>query len=325
MEKNDLKESNTREINLLELISRFFDWIKNLGKAVLNLLGYFFRLSYRHKLLFAVSILLCVGVSQYLSRPSARIYKAGAIAILNGCEVQTAKEVSRQLENSFQSDELTSLSTKLSLPDSVAKSIVGVQSFYVIDYLKDNDPDMVDFKNNHSLTDTLNVRMKDRFYLQFMTTNINQVPQVQKAILNFFNSNPEMRTEFNVNKSGLADKIALCDSESKRIDSLAKVSYFKENNKQLQLADNNLIIGEQKKQLFYGDLIHLQDVKNYALKQFNDFVQPMFLPSDFVISPSPINGPIKYGFFGFVFGVILAIVIAEFIEKRKIILNYLKK
>jgi hypothetical protein len=325
MEKNNSKENNTREINLLELISRFFDWIKNVGKAFLNLLGYFFRLSYRHKILFIVSILICLGISQYLSRPSVRIYKAGAIAMLYGSEAQTAKEVSRQLENSFQSDKLTSLSTKLSLPDSVAKNIVGVQSFYVIDYLKDGVADMVDFKNNHSLTDTLNVRMRDRIYLQFLTKNINQVPQVQTAILKYFNNNPEMQVEFQISKSGLAEKIALCNSESKRIDSLAKVSYFKDNQKQLQLDKNSLIIGEQKKQLFYGDLIQLLDIKTGALRSFNDYVQPMCLPSNFVISPAPINGPVKYGFFGIILGAIIAIIIAEFIEKRKDILSYLKK
>ncbi len=140
------------------------------------------------------------------------------------------KEIARQLEESRADNQYTSLSSKLSLPDSIAKNIVSFNSFYVIDYLNDSTPDMVDFANNHSLEDTLNVRMKDKIYFRLITRNISQVPQVEKAILNFFNSQPTVRLLYTAKQKELAGKIDLTSAEMQRLDSLAKISYFKDNN-----------------------------------------------------------------------------------------------
>ena len=177
-----MEETNTKEINLLQLINLFFNWLLKIGKSILDLIVYLVQLAYRHKSIVLISISICLVFGLYFSRPSAKVYKAEAMAMLYGSETQTVKEVSKQLENSVGSNNLFSLATKLSLPDSVARNIVGIQSFFVIDYLKDGVADMVDFKNNHSLTDTLNLRMKDRIYLQIKTTNISQIPKVQAAI-----------------------------------------------------------------------------------------------------------------------------------------------
>jgi len=259
-----MEENNSKEINLLQLISLFFNWLKKKWELILNFLGYLLRLSFRHILVIFIAVLVCFSIGYYLSRPSARIYKAEAVAMLYGVDTQTAKEVSKQLESSVSSNTLFSLSSKLSLPDSVTKNIVEITSFYVIDYLKDGVADMIDYKNSHSLTDTLNLRMKDRFCLQIKTLNINQVPIVQAAILNYFNTNLVMRNQFNIRKSEITQQINICDIELQRIDSLAKIFYFKDTEKQIRFEKDKLLVGDQKKQLFFEDLLKLHDIKAFA-------------------------------------------------------------
>lgn len=141
---------------------------------------------------------------------------------------QHALEVCRLLENSSSVNRLISLSTKLSLPDSVANNIVSIQSFYVIDFMN-SVVDVVDFDNNHSLTDTTNVRMKDRVYFQIKTKSIDQLPQVQAALLKFFDNNVMMKVQFESKRNELQQQVQICNRELTRIDSLAKVSYFKES------------------------------------------------------------------------------------------------
>ncbi|MDD4971397.1 MAG: hypothetical protein PHT07_18355 [Paludibacter sp.] len=320
-----MEETNSKEVNLLQLISLFFNWLKKLGKSIIDFIGSLGQLGYRHKIIVIITVLVCLMYGLYLSRPDARVYKAEAMAMLYGTESQTVKEVSKQLENSVSSNDLFSLATKLSLPDSVAENIVGIQSFYVIDYLKDGVADMIDFKNNHSLTDTLNIKMRDRIYLQIKTKNISQVPKVQAAILHYFNSNSDMKNQFEIKKSAIIEQIKICDNESKRIDSLAKVSYFKDADKQLQFDKNKLIVGEQRKQLFYDDLIRLHDIKSNSLNRLTDFVQPMDLPSGFVVYSAPENGFFKYGIMSILLGFLISLIISLFIENLSKVVSFLDK
>jgi len=320
-----MEENNTKEVNLLQLINLFFNWLKKIGKRILDFLVYLAQLGFRHKSIVIITCSLCLIFGLYLSRPSVRVYKAEAMAMLYGSDTQTAKEVCKQLENSVSSNNLFSLATKLSLPDSVAKNIVGIQSFFVIDYLKDGVADLVDFKNNHSLTDTMNIRMKDRFYLQIKTININQVPKIQAAILNYFNNSPVMKSQFDIKKSEIIDQIKICDLELSRIDSLAKVSYFKDVDKQVRFDKDKLLIGEQRKQLFYDDLIRLHDIKSYAQNRLTDFNHPMELPSGFVLFPSPENGSVKYGVIGIFIGFIISLILSCLIENSKKILTFLDR
>ena len=320
-----MEENNTKEVNLLQLINLCFNWLKKIGSSILNFLGYLTQLSFRHKVVVIITIMVCLIYGLYLSRPSARIYKAEAMAMLYGSETSTAKEICKQLENSVQSNKLYSLATKLSLPDSVGRNIVGIQSFYVIVNYKDGVGDMIDYKNNHPLSDTLNLRMRDRFYLQIKTKNISQIPRVQAAILNFFNTNPVMKNQFESRKNQIIQQIKICDVESQRIDSLAKVSYFKDVDKQLRFEKDKLLIGDQKKQLFYDDLLRLQEIKANAQNRLVNFTHPMELPSGFVVNPAPENGRMKYGVIGILIGFILSLIFSGLIENTKKIIVFLIK
>jgi len=246
------------------------------------------------------------------------------MVVLYGSKTQTVKEICKQLENTSPANKLTSLGAKLALPDSIAKNVVEIRSFYVIDYLKDEVPDKIDFDDNHSLTDTMNVRMSDRFYLQIKTKNIAQMPKVQAAIQNFFNTNAILRLKFDISKAELANQIQICNKELKRIDSLAQVSYFKEKDNQIQFEKNKLLLGEQKKQLFSDELLHLQDIKTYSQSKMGDFVQPVQLPSGFVVNPIPLNGRVKYGIFSLLIGFAIAVILAGIKENLKNITGYLK-
>ncbi|ADQ78280.1 hypothetical protein Palpr_0118 [Paludibacter propionicigenes WB4] len=320
MEKDKLKE-----INLLQLIAMLFDWLGGLLKSVLEGLGYLLRLSYRHALITIIITGLAVGAGLFLSRPSARIYKAEAMAMIYGSEAQTVKEICKQLENSISTNNLYSLSATLQIPDSVARNIVQFQSFYVIDYLKDKIADRVDFDNNHPLTDTLNVRMTDRLYFRIKTKNTGQIPIVQKALLNYFNTNEVMKTQFENKKNELKQEIDICNAECKRIDSLAKVSYFKDVDKQIKFENNKLIVGEQKKQLFYDDLLNIHKAKSKAEIQYVNYKQPMALPSGFAVIQIPINGSVKYGVLGLLIGYLVSLIVSALFENRKKIAKYLNR
>lgn len=319
-----MEEKNSKEINLLELISLLIDWLKKVGKSILNLLGGIARLAYRYKIVVIIIVALSVVIGQYIARPANRIYKAEAMAILHGTEAQLVREVCKQIENSLSTNKFTSLSTKLSLPDSVTNNIVSFESFYVIDYMRDSVADVIDFNHNHSLSDTMNIRMRDRIYFRLKTRSIAQVSLVQEALLNFLNNNTVIKAQFDIDKNELIKQIDVCDSEMTRIDSLAKVYYFKDTPTQLRFDNDKLLLGEQRKQLFYGELLHLQKLRSIAQIKLATYKQAVELPSDFVVVPTPVNGRVKCGMYSILIGFAIALIVALFLEYIKAIIAFLK-
>lgn len=318
-----MEEKNAKEINLLQLLSMIFDWFAALIKKLINFIGLTLQLAVKYWLFVLIILILSISVGLYLSRSSVAKYKAGAVMLLYGSDLSTTKEVCRQLQNSIASNKSYSLANKLGVPDSVAKNIVLISNYNVIDYLKDGTPDAVDFKRNHSLTDTLNLVMNDRIYLQIITKSISQLPVVQEALLKYFNDNPMMQRDFENGKQNLQDRINLCDKEIRRLDSLAKVSYFKDEGKKIAFENNQLIVGEQKKQLFYDDILKLQDIKSETKNTLVNFRQPVDLPSGLVINAVPVNNPIKYGILSFIFGALISILFVFIADNFKKIINYL--
>ena len=319
-----MKENDNKEINLLQLFSLFFDWVVKTFISTINFIGKLFQLSFRHLALTIVIIVISLSISIYLTRPGAKVYKAEALAMLYGSEAQTVREVSKLLENTSPESKSTSLATILSLPDSITKNIVGFHSYTVIGYLKDHVEVKVDYSDNYPQKDTMYIKMTDRVQMQLLTKNIRQIPQIQKAVLSYFNNNNVLKNQFAARKNEHIQRIKICETEIHRIDSLAKVSYFKDNNPQMRFDNQKLIVGEQKKQLFYGELLNLNQEKYNSEYYLSNFTQPVQLPSNFVVNPNPVNGTIKYAALAILFGFIISLVISMFIENYKKAISYLK-
>ena len=320
-----MEENNSKELNLLDLIRMFFNWLKRLGWGFLRLLGNWLRMLCRNWAVTLVVLAASVAVALYLGRTENRKYKAEAMAILNGSISQTVMEVTQQLALSSPLSDDTKLSTKLGLPDSIARNIAGIESFYVIDYLNDSTPDMVDFKRRHSLEDTLNVRMPNRLYFRVKTKNVRQLPAFEQAFTDYFNRNERLVKEFNVKRANLQGEISLLDAEIHRIDSMATITYLHEPYMQAQIKWNTLLFGEQERQMLYGDLLFLQKLKGKREAELANCTAPVVLPDGFMVMPRPVYGRIFYLVICGVIGAFVAMLIELLIEHRKTILNYLFK
>jgi len=320
-----MEENNpSNEINLLQLISLFFDWLKKLGMHAISVVSYLLRLSYKHILLTIVVVLLFLSFGIYLSRPSVRVYAADATAMIYGTDVQTVMEVTKQLDAYVLQNGKSSLSDKLELHDSILKNIIGIKAYYILCYRKDGIEVKVDYDNVNPQKDTMIVKMIDRMCLQVLTKNTHQLQQVQTAVLKYLNSNPVMRLQFETQRIALTQQIDICKRENIRIDSLAKVSYFKDSEKQLQMANNSLLIGEQKKQLFYGELLNLQNTKAGAENALINHTNPVVLPAGFAVSPKPLNPMSKYALMSLLAGYFISLLLVIVIDNFKKIKSFFK-
>lgn len=319
-----MKEKDNQEINLLQLLEILINWIKSISIMLIGFIGKLIQMIYKHLILTIIILIICIAGGLYFSRPEVQIYKADALGIIYGNEAQTVREISKQLENSSPVITQISFQKKLMLPDSVAKNIVAFHSYNVIEYVKDHVAVRIDYNNNFSQKDTMYNKMHDRVYFRLLTKNVNQIPIIEKAILNYFNNNEMLQTRFLNARNYISNRILWSKKELNRIDSLAKVNYFKDNDQQLHFDKNKLIVGEQQKQLFYNDLLRLQDILSDSESNLKNFKQPLDIPSGLVVDPIPINNPLKYIAYSIIIGLIISILIIGILENLQNISNFIK-
>ena len=320
-----MEKTTPEELSLIQVITLFVQWLKKICLSLARFIGKLLQLSVKHWIVFLIALSVIVAGSLYLSRNSARKYKAETTLHIAFTDAAIVNEMIDQLANSLNDNKNLSLASKLGIPDSVGLNIRKIKHFDVIDYLDDKTANKVDFKRNHDLTDTTNVVMNNKVFLQLITKSPNQLKLVHDAMLNYFNSNPYLIAEYEFNIKSQINAVALIDKEMNRIDSMATLSYFRnEKRTDIGLEGNKMVIGEQKKPIYSKELIELTDHRHFRQNLIDTNKQPVYTTSEFIVS-GPINDRVRYLAFGLVFGVIAGLISAFVIDNRQCIKNYLLK
>ena len=317
------KEKKQNEINLIDVFRIVFGGIGKFCVWSLHLAGNSLRLLWRHKTLTCILLVAFVALGFYMGRSENRVFRAEAMAIINGPSAHTVMEATGRLANASDLSDFTTLSSKLNLPDSIAQNIARISSYFVIDFLNDSTPDMVDFRGRHSWTDTLNVRMPNRIYFRVLTRNVSQIPVFEQAFLNYLNTNTRILSEFNVGKNNLQRRVDMFNRETHRLDSMANISYFHLPGQQVDVRWNSLFVGRQEIQFVYEDLMFLYEQKRRAEIELANFTAPVVLPTGFIVSPRPENPRIRTMAIYGVMGLFIAIGLSLLVENRKRIFSYL--
>jgi hypothetical protein len=321
-----MKEEKSNEMSLLDLIQIFFAWLSRCLINILKVLGFLLKLWYRNYITFLVVLFISIALALFSTRKEVLYYNADAMVVLNGSNSQLTKEVCKQIERSFTSEKSISFGEKLHIPDSISHNIIGFKSYYMIDYKKDSIPDVVDFKDNHSLKDTVNIRQYNRLYFRLITKNINQIPIVQNAILNYLNSNPILHAEFKSKRENLIESIRMCNIQIQRIDSMSKINYFKEENNQVYVEDRGVVMGGRLgKHLYFKDLVYIEKVKAKFQSQLDCCNQAVEIPTGFIVDSKPVNGKVKYIIYALFISLGISSVVSLLIENKNKIKNYLNK
>lgn len=316
-------KTNEQELNLLQIFGKIGEWLKNILSNITHMVSYSIKMSVKYWYLFLVVFSLSILASLYLSRPSNHKYHAETVLHASFSDISYVNEVIDQLRPSIKDNDLYSFASKLQIPNNIAKNIIKIQRYDIIDYLDDNTPNMIDFKRSHSPRDTTNLVMNDRVYLRLVTLDPNNLDVIYDAVMNYLNTNSRLVNEYEFNKQILTTNIALIDKETNRIDSLAQTNYFKNEDRiDLKMSSDRMILGERKKPLFYDDLIYLMSQKYNREKQYEMAVQPVYSTTGFIVS-GPINGRLKLLVFGFIIGVISGLVVSSLYAKRKLIKDFL--
>ncbi len=326
-----MENNNRKELSLIELINQFFNWLKKVTIGLVHFLGKLLQVTVKHWWVFLITFLLVMAGALYLSRESAHKYKVGTVLHIAFTDAPFVGDMIDQLANSVNHKEELSLAKKLNIPDSVGMHIRKMKHFNVIDFRNDDIMDVVDFKRNHDLSDTVNVVMDNKLYLQFITKKPEHLDTVYTAMMRYFNENFYLKDEFTSKMAHYQRSSDILSKELYRIDSLAESYYFSSGeNVQLSIKEttdarmnrNNLVIGERKKPLFNEELVMVLGNLQHADNILHTNRAPIYTTSGFVVA-GPINSRIIYGAYGAIIGFVLGILMSFLYDNRKRISNYL--
>ncbi len=319
-----MKDNDTKELNLVQIIQLTFRWISSLLQKFVMFLGKLSQLSYKHWYIFLLFVALGVAGGFYFSQQSKLKYKAGTTLYVSYSKAFLVKDIIDKLKSSPANHKELSLAAKLNIPDSVADNILEMKYFNIIDYGKDDSQDLIDFKNQHSLADTMNVVMDDRIYLRVKTKNPNQISIFKDALLAYLNSNPRLIQEFEAKQQGHLEKVAFSEKEINRLDSLANTSYFKDKSySTFNYEKDKLMIGEQKKPLFYEDVLNLIATKDYSQHYLNVAKTPVYMTDGFAVE-GPTNPRAKLLVYGLLIGIAVGLIMSFVFEHLKTICKFLQ-
>lgn len=297
-------------------------------KACVRLLARMARLTYRYWWIVLTMVVLALAAALYYTRKDNVINKVNAVAMVNVGSIQ-------QFEQAF-----APLRTKKMIPEDAPiyafldeHVATGFDTYRVIDCLNDYTADFIDFKRSIKPTDTVNVIMQDRVCIQFCLKNrdLDSLPVIEQAMLDFLNSNEAMQKAYCVYLENLRDEVAFNHIQAVKLDSLTSHYYFRGHlgkNSFGQMQQGTVVMsdwgGDWRVRLFLDDIYeqreHLQ-LKDYRLHMAT---APVVLENHFAVDKKPVNGRAKCCILFLILGWVFGCAIAELIDKRKALNEWLK-
>lgn len=290
-----------------------------------QVLQHMIRLTWRYWWLALVFIGLAIGAALYYTRTENLTYKMNAVAMINGASVS-------QFEQAF-----APLRSGILLPEEAAitpfvKEYTARQfeTYRVIDCMHDGVADFIDFKGKVSATDTLKVQMKDRLCIQFRIKkrHMDQVPQIEQAVLDFLNSNVPMQRSYITYLKDMQEEVDFNHRQALKLDSLTSHYYYHTaaiNQPSMSMNNGITFNGDRRIRLFLNEIYDQQEHMRLGDYRIQFATAPIVLENHFSVDPAPVNDRKKCLVLFCLIAWIGTCVLAELIDKRKAIYAWLKR
>jgi hypothetical protein len=338
-ENTNYKSANDNEIDLLDLFRRMGNAFGRMFRALGRAFLFFFVFVIKSWLPLGISILAGVGVSYMLKTASSSFYTSDLVFRNNLAKM----DIETKRDNSGTTAEIIAKINKLhtfclennksALTEVLAgnineiNNIADISAFWIIDESKDGIPDYVDYKGNHDVYDTTNIRMQDRLNVRVKINAPQELGLLQGKIVQFIEKDSLFQLRNRLRLRQNQELLKRLGYDILMLDSLQKVKYFEETRNRIPENGGQMIfLQEQKTQLVYTEIHEL-----YARKQIFETDQEIYnnvitVLSDFSLPARRDNGTFYYARFVvpifFCFVLLILIVIANWKKLKEVYNKY---
>jgi hypothetical protein len=289
------KNDRDDEIDLLDLFRRMgrtiSRWFGALGRAFL--ISFIFIL--KRWLPLGLSIAAGIGASFLLKSTTKSFFTSDMTLRSNAIATSEMISYVNRLHIFCIDNNPDALSRAMKLEPQSVGNINDISAFWVIDNHKDGIPDYVDYKNNHSVYDTVNVRMQDRLDIRVKIKSPQELTLVRDGIIKFIESDSLFQQLNRVRIRQNHELLTRLDYDIVQLDSLQKVKYFEETrNMHPQSGGQMVFLQEQKTQLVYENIYTLYARKQGLESQRDLYKGVVTVLSEFSLPTRRVNGGSYY-------------------------------
>jgi hypothetical protein len=293
---NNTKNIRDDEIDLLDLFRRMGrtlnGWFKALGRAFLISVVFLLK----RWLPLALSVVLGVGVSYFFKYSSDSSYSADMV--LRNNTISNADMISylNRLHTYCEEKNSQQLSSSISFDGNEINNIIDISAFWIIDKGRDGVPDFVDYKNNHNIYDTINLRMQDRLDVRVKIKSPQALAQVRDGIVKFIESDSLFQQRNRVRLRQNQELITRLNYDRIQLDSLQKIKYFVETVNQKPQSGGQILYLQQANntQLIYPDIQSLISRKQALESERELYKGIVTVISEFSLPAVRENGGLFY-------------------------------
>jgi hypothetical protein len=307
-EINQNKNASNDEIDLLDLFRRMgrtlYRWGNALGKAFLISVVFLLK----RWLPLGLSIVVGIGVSYLLKTTSASFYTSDLVFKNNlanldkktfrdnsGTTSDIISKINKLHTYCLENNQKT-LSEAISMEPETVKNISDISAYWIIDQSRDGIPDYVDYKNNHNVYDTVNVRMHDRLDVRVKINSSQDLNLIRDGIIRFIENDSLYKQRNRLRLRQNNDLLSRLDFDILQLDSLQKVKYFEETRNMKPGSGGQIVfMQEQKTQLVYNDIYYLYTRKQLLESERDLYKGVVTVLSDFSSPTRRENGAMYYG------------------------------
>jgi hypothetical protein len=297
MSKNESnKEINDNEIDLLDLFRRIGrtlgKWVLAIGTGLLVCIVFLLR----NSVTLIFSIIVGIGLSYVVKWSSMPFYESEITLRSNAVPNSEMIAYINKLDILLMEKNYQGMAGLISLTPENTRKIKKINACWVIDMNRDSIPDYVDYRNEHNIYDTLNIRMRDRFVIKVTIDDPQVLAQFRNGILFYVKNNPlfQQKNDFRLKETD--ELLAHLNYDIVQLDSLQKVKYFEETRNRLPEKGGQIVfLQEQKTQLVYGDIYSLYQRKQILDQEKDLYPGILTVISDFYQPFRRHNGGLYYG------------------------------
>jgi hypothetical protein len=307
-EINTNKNVRDDEIDLLDLFRRIgrtlIRWSNALVKAFLISVVFLLR----RWLPLGLSIAAGIGISYFLKSTSASAYTSDLVfrnnlVLMDKVKLRdnsgtTSEIISKinKLHTYCSENNSSALSEAISMKPESVKNISDISAYWIIDDSKDGIPDYVDYKGNHSVYDTINIRMQDRLDVRVKINSAQDLNLVRDGIIKFIEKDSLYQQRNRLRLRQNQELLTRLDFDILQLDSLQKVKYFEETRNMKPASGGQIVfMQEQKTQLVYTDIYSLYTRKQNLESERDLYKGIVTVLSDFSLPTKRDNGVMFYG------------------------------
>lgn len=323
-EEINTENNQEQEIDLIDVMTRFFKWIGNvivgLAKALKNMALWIIMFIIRNWVLYGCAFVLFIGLTIY----------EGTKPLYYDCNMRLE---CRCINSSYAINLVNAWNYKIELPEEICKDIRAVEASYLLDYNGDGHADAVEAYSSQAMKDTTSwytrKRMAHIFDINFII-NISEdstiIDSIRNAVMTYLSKDKWIVKQNVLWQRESRNRINRLEKEIEILDSLQKKEYFNSDDNRrfgTERDGSYLMISEKDKRLYHGDLIGLTNSKLSA--EHNLYDEPFRIIKDISIPVSPVNTIAKNAKSSFIIVMILATIAILIYDRRKSLKSLIQK